>query len=305
MQQQHVAEEQIGPARRQLLISVRWQVKLGRWARQTVAHVLVLALSFVFALPLLWMVSSSLKTDAQTYHIPPIWIPNPMRWRNYPEALSLFPFGRYLLNTMKIAIPSMAGVLVSSATAAYGFSRIRWRGREVFFFICLATMMLPFQVRMIPLFITFKSLGWINTFLPLIVPVLFGDAYFIFMLRQFFLTIPSELSDAARVDGCSELGIFLRIILPLAKPALAVVGLFQFMWAWNDYLAPLVYINDQNNFTIALALQLLRTSTQAVTRLAWPYLMAASTATLLPVLLIFFFTQRTFVEGISLTGIKG
>jgi len=228
-----------------------------------------------------------------------------MRFQNYPEVLTSLPFAHYLLNTMKIAVPTVIGVLVSSALAAYGFSRIRWRGREAFFYICLATMMLPFQVRMIPLFITFKSLGWINTFLPLIVPALFGDAYFIFMLRQFFMTIPAELSDAARVDGCSELGIFLRIILPLAKPALAVVGLFQFMWAWNDYLEPLIYINNQNNFTIALALQLLQGSAQAVSRLVWPYLMAASTATILPILLLFFFTQRTFVEGISLAGIKG
>jgi len=279
--------------------------KLARRVGRAIHYLVVVALSFLFALPFIWMLSSSLKDDAQTYHVPPIWIPIPMRFQNYPEVLTSLPFAHYLLNTMKIAVPTVIGVLVSSALAAYGFSRIRWRGREAFFYICLATMMLPFQVRMIPLFITFKSLGWINTFLPLIVPALFGDAYFIFMLRQFFMTIPAELSDAARVDGCSELGIFLRIILPLAKPALAVVGLFQFMWAWNDYLEPLIYINNQNNFTIALALQLLQGSAQAVSRLVWPYLMAASTATILPILLLFFFTQRTFVEGISLTGIKG
>jgi ABC-type glycerol-3-phosphate transport system permease component len=206
---------------------------------------------------------------------------------------------------MRIAVPNIIGSLVASTTAAYGFSRIRWTGRDAFFFICLASMMLPFQVRMIPLFITFKFLGWIDTFLPLIVPVFFGDAYFIFMLRQFFMTIPQELADAARVDGCSELDIFLRIILPLAKPALAVVALFQFMWSWNDYLGPLIYLNDQSKFTIALALQLLQSSTQAVTPLAWPYLMAASTTTVIPILVIFFFAQRTFIEGISVTGIKG
>ena len=287
--------------RRRARKQVNWARVLGRAAR----YLLVVALALLFALPFIWMLSSSLKNDAQTYHVPPIWIPIPVRWQNYPEVLTKLDFARYFFNTMKIALPTMAGVLVSSAAAAYGFSRIRWRGRDAFFYICLATMMLPFQVRMIPLFITFKSFGWINTFWPLIVPPLFGDAYFIFMLRQFFLTIPAELSEAARVDGCSEFGILWRIILPLAKPALAVVGLFQFMWAWNDYIEPLIYINDQKNFTIALALQLLQGSTQAVSKLVWPYLMAASTATLLPILIIFFFTQRTFVEGISITGIKG
>ena len=156
---------------------------------------------------------------------------------------------------------------------------------------------------MIPLFLTFKTIGWINTYLPLVVPTFFGDAYFIFMLRQFFLTIPQELSDAARVDGCAELGIFLRIIVPLSKPALAVVGLFQFMWAWNDYLGPLIYLNEEAKYTIALGLQQFRSTFSY--QLVWPYLMAASTSTIIPIILLFFFTQRTFVEGITVTGIKG
>jgi multiple sugar transport system permease protein len=282
-----------------------WQTRLGRWLKRGSLYLLLLALSLLFMLPFLWMISTSLKDDPQTYHIPPIWIPNPMRLQNYPEALTTLPFGRYFLNTLVIIIPSCVGVLAASTLAAYGFARIRWRGREAFFFICLATMMLPFQVQMIPLFVTFKQLGWINTYLPLIVPAFFGNAYFIFLLRQFFLTIPQELSDAARVDGCSELGIFVRIILPLARPALAVVVLFQFIWIWNDYLGPLIYLHDRAKFPIALALQLLRSSAQSVTRLVWPYLMAASTAAILPVLLLFFFTQRTFVEGISITGMKG
>jgi len=285
--------------------AVRRRRGVVRTAGKLALTLFVFALSVIFFLPFVWMVSTSLKTDPQVYHVPPLWIPSPVRWANYPEAMTYVPFGLYLNNTLKYCIGSTVGVALSSAFVAYGFSRVQWKGRNTLFYIVLGTMMLPFQVRMIPLFITFKSLGWINTFLPLIVPALFGDAYFIFMLRQFFMTIPSELSDAARVDGCSELGIFLRIILPLAKPALAVVGLFQFMWAWNDYLEPLIYINNQNNFTIALALQLLQGSAQAVSRLVWPYLMAASTATILPILLLFFFTQRTFVEGISLTGIKG
>jgi len=278
--------------------------KLSYWIRRIGLYILLLFFSFLFALPFFWLISTSLKTDPQTYHIPPIWIPNPVRWRNYPEALSFYPFGRYFLNTLQIAIPSAIGVTASSALAAYGFSRIRWRARDPLFFICVSTLMLPFQVRMIPLYITFKSMGWLNTFLPLIVPRFFGGPYYIFMLRQFFLTIPQELSDAARVDGCSELGIFWRIILPLARPALAVVGLFEIMRAWNDYLGPLIYINDQTRFTIALGLQQFRTGFTAE-RLIWPYLMAASTAVILPILILFFFTQRTFIEGITVTGIKG
>ena len=285
--------------------TAHWQHRLGPVLGRGFLYVLLLTLSLLFMLPFLWMVSTSLKDDPQTYHIPPIWIPNPMRWQNYPEALTALPFGRYFGNTMLIIVPSCVGVLVASTLTAYGFARIRWRGRDAFFFICMATMMLPFQVQMIPLFITFKQLGWINTYLPLIVPAFFGNAYFIFLLRQFFLTIPQELSDAARVDGCSELGIFMRIILPLAQPALAVVVLFQFIWIWNDYLGPLIYLHDRETFPIALALQLLRSSAQSVTRLVWPYLMAASTTAILPVLLLFFFTQRTFVEGISVTGMKG
>jgi len=267
-------------------------------------YLLLLFFSLLFALPFFWLLSTSLKDDPQTYHVPPIWIPNPVRWRNYPEALTFYPFGHYVLNTLQIAVLSAVGVVTSSALTAYGFSRIRWRARDTLFFICVATLMLPFQVRMIPLYITFKTIGWLNTFLPLIVPRFFGGPYYIFMLRQFFLTIPQELSDAARVDGCSELGILWRIILPLARPALAVVALFEVMSAWNNYIGPLIYINDRTKFTVALGLQQFRSGFTAE-RLLWPYLMAASTAVILPILFLFFFTQRTFIEGITVTGIKG
>jgi len=254
-------------------------------------------------LPLLWMISTSLKTDPQVYHVPPIWIPNPVRFKNYPEVLIQRPFGRYFLNTMQYAVPTVVGVLVSSALVAYGFSRVRWWGRDALFFICLSTMMVPFQVVMIPLYITFKDFGWLNSYKPLVIPAFFGNAYYIFLLRQFFLTIPQELSDAARVDGCSHPGIFWRIILPLSKPALAVVGLFQFMGAWNNYLGPLIYLNREELFPLALGLQQLRASFQE--KLVWPYMMAASASVIFPVILIFFLTQRTFVEGITVTGIKG
>lgn len=269
-------------------------------------YALLVVLSLLFLLPFIWMISTSLKTDPQVYRVPPVWIPKPVRWLNYPEALTSLPFLSYFLNTMKIALPATIGTLISSALTAYGFSRIRWPERDALFYVCVATMMIPFQVQMIPLFVTFKQLGWINTYWPLIVPTFFASPFSVFMLRQFFLTIPQELSDAARIDGCSELGIFMRIILPLAKPALAVVALFTFMWAWSDYLGPLIYVNQTSKFTVALGLQLLRATFHSANQtLVWPYLMAASTTAILPVLFLFFFAQRTFIEGISLTGIKG
>jgi ABC-type glycerol-3-phosphate transport system permease component len=212
-------------------------------------------------------------------------------------------FDLYFLNTMRYAVPSVVGVLLSSILVAYSFSRMRWWGRDVFFFICICTMMVPFQVVMVPLYITFKNFGWLNSFKPLVIPAFFGNAYYIFLLRQFFMTIPQELSDSARVDGCSELGILFRIILPLSKPVLAVVALFQFMGAWNDYLGPLIYLSRESLFPLALGLQQLRASFQE--KLVWPYMMAASTAVVAPVIVIFFVTQRSLVEGITLTGMKG
>ena len=272
--------------------------------RRALFYVLMVVLALTFAGPLLWMLSTSFKTDPQVYSVPPIWIPNPVRLVNYPEALSSRPFGVYTYNTMRYALGAVVGALLSNTLVAYGFARIRWPGRDVFFIICLATMMIPFQVRMIPLYLTFKNLGWLNTYLPLIVPTFLAvNAYYTFLLRQFFLTIPSELSDAARVDGCTELGILIRIILPLAKPALAVIGLLQFMFAWDNYIGPLIYLNAESLYPIALGLQQFRTMFQE--KLMWPYMMAASTATVAPVIILYFFVQRTFVEGISITGLKG
>ncbi len=281
------------------------EVLVRRILGQIGLYIVLLVLSFAFVLPFLWMLSSALKDDPQTYHVPPIWIPNPALWSNFPEALTAHPFGLYFLNTLRIAIPSTIGTVISCALVAYGFSRFRWRLREPLFYICLATMMIPYQVVMIPLFITFKYLGWINTFKPLVVPAFFGSPYFIFLLRQFFMTIPQDLSDAAKIDGCNELRTMWSVILPLARPALAVVALFTVMGAWNDYLGPLIYINDPKKFPIALGLQTMRVTITSVKRsLAWPYLMAASTATILPILVLYFFTQRTFIEGIAITGIK-
>jgi multiple sugar transport system permease protein len=277
--------------------------RVSRFLIRLVLYLVIAILSLTFALPLLWMVSTSLKTDPQVYRVPPIWIPNPMRFQNYADVWTRRPFGLWFVNTMKYCIPSTIGVLLSSVLVSYSFSRIRWWGRDILFFICIATMMIPFQVQMIPLYIIFRKLQWINSYKPLVIPTFFGNAYYIFLLRQFFMTIPQDLSDASRVDGCSEMGILLRIILPLSKPALAVVALFQFMGAWNNYLGPLIYINQETLFPLSLGLQSMRSSFQEA--LVWPYLMAASTLIVAPMIITFFLTQRTFVEGITLTGVKG
>ncbi len=275
----------------------------GMLISKIITYVLLVGLSLMFLMPFLWMVSTSLKDTPQTYHVPPIWIPIPARFSNYPEAMAAQPFDLFFKNTIMYAGLATVGTVLSAALVAYGFARIRWKGREVFFFITICTLMIPFQVRLIPLYLIFRDLHWLNSYKPLIVPAFFGNAYSIFLLRQFFMSLPIELSDAARIDGAGELSIFARIILPLAKPALAVVGLFAFIGAWNDYLGPLIYLNEPDKFPISLGLQ--QFMGQFVEKLAWPYLMAASTVTILPIIILFFFAQRTFIEGIAISGIKG
>ncbi len=238
-------------------------------------------------------------------------------WRNYDGAIRYTGYhefsvlGRgfrvpmfvvYLYNTLVVAVLGVIGVVFSSALVAYGFARIEWPGRDTCFLITLATMMIPFAVTMIPLYAVFRALGWIGTLKPLWVPAFFGGAFNIFLLRQFFRTIPKDLSDAARIDGCSEFGIFWRIILPLSKPALAVVALFHFMFAWRDFMAPLIFLTKQETYTLSLGLHFYQSQHGGS---EWHYLMAAATLMILPVIVLFFFTQRTFIQGISTTGMKG
>jgi ABC-type glycerol-3-phosphate transport system permease component len=273
-----------------------------------VKYAVLLVLGATYLLPFYWMVSSAIKNQSQVYTIPPVWLPLPGQWINFVDAWKLYPFDLYLFNTIfKYAIPVCLGTILSSAIVAYGFGRLRWTGRNIFFAICISTMMVPFQVTMVPLFIIFRKLGWINTFLPLDFPAFFGNPYFIFMLRQFFRTIPEEFSDAARIDGATEFDILFRLILPLSRPALTVVGLFAFMGAWNDYLGPLIYLNKPETYTLSIGLQSMSASMSGIgnNKLAYPYLMAVSAIITLPILILFFFAQRTFIEGITLTGLKG
>lgn len=284
------------------------QVRLQGAAVALAKYGILIPLTISFAFPLYWMVSSALKIDPQVYTIPPILLPIPIHPRNFIEGWQVLPFTRYAFNSIVLyTVPAVLFTVLSSTIVAYGFSRIRWPGRDTLFWFVVMTMMLPWAVTMVPLFITFKWLGWLDTYRPLVVPALFGHPYIIFLLRQFFMTLPEELSDAARIDGTSEFGILFRIILPLTKPALAVVALFRFIWAWNDYLGPLIYLRDETRYPLALGIEQLRQRANDIGNFSngIPYLMAVSTIVALPIIATFFLAQRTFIEGISLTGLKG
>lgn len=265
--------------------------------------IVIVALAAVaFLAPFASMLSTSLKPLNETMALPPRWLPSHVQWQNYPNAIhAMGYFWRYTWNTLFLCLMTVIGTVISSALAAYGFSRIEWRGRDKVFLVLLATMMIPFPVIMVPVYTLFKSLGWIGTTRPLWVPSFFASGFNVFLLRQFFLTLPKDMSEAARIDGCNELQIFLRIILPLSKPALLVVAIFQFMATWNDFLGPLIFLSDQKDFTLALGLQSFQ-SQQGGT--PWHLLMAASTLVVLPVIVLFFLAQRSFVEGIATTGAK-
>lgn len=269
--------------------------------RHVLVYVLLVSISALFLLPLFWMISSALKPNYQVMAFPPVWIPNPPKWSNFREALTYVPFGRFSINTVIIALGTIVGTVLSCTVVAYGFARLRAPGKNALFVVLLATMMLPYPVTMIPLYVEFNTVGWVNTFLPLIVPAFFGVPFYIFLLRQFFMGIPTEFEDAARIDGANTLQILWHVILPMSKPALATVAILTFQSTWNDFLPPLIYLHDQSKYTISLGLNFFR-STYTIN---WAYLMAASLVTMLPVVLLFFFAQRLFIQGITLTGIKG
>ena len=284
----------------------RPKIRSKKW----MVHLVLFVVCATAILPFLWMLSTSLKTADQSQAYPPEWWPRPFQWSNYADLFHLakFNFLLWTRNTLIIEVLSVTGTTLSSAIVAYGFAKVQFKGRGVFFAMMLATMMIPFPVTMVSLFSMYRWLGdhtpfaWLGTFKPLWVPAWFGSAFNISLLRQFFLTIPDELSEAARIDGCSELGIFFRVILPLSRPALTVVALFAFMGTWNDFLGPLIYLQRPEQFTLALGLQNLQSQHGGT---PWHTLMAASTLVIMPVLLLFFIAQKTFIEGIATTGMKG
>ncbi len=275
-----------------------WERRL--WKGMILAILVVGA--FIMSLPFVWLVSSSFKLEEKIFVFPPEWIPNPFRPQNYVDALLYKPFGLYFFNTMRIVTLNLVAILLSASFCGYGFARIRFPGRDFWFALVLATLMIPYFVLMVPQFIMFSRMGWVDTIYPLTIPFFFGGGAFnIFLFRQFFRSLPEELADAGRIDGCTEFGIYWRIMMPLCKPALATVAVFTFLSAWNDYIGPLLYLRSDYNFTVAIGLATFR----GVMRTEWNLLMAASTAMILPVILLFFFAQRYFVDGLVLSGLKG
>lgn len=267
------------------------------------AAFVILALGAITMLiPFYWMLITSLKDAGSIFLYPPQWLPSPIRWANYAEAMTVLPFGQWYANTVIVTVASTVGQVLAATLVGYAFARLRAPGRDVLFLVLVCTMLLPEQVTMVPVFLIFKQLGWIDTWLPLIVPSwLGGGAFYIFLCRQFFLSLPLDLDDAARIDGCSMLGILFRIVLPLSKPVLAAVTVFSMVGKWNEFLYPVIYLNSQSKFVLSIGLRLF----QDLDTTSWNWLMAASVVTVLPCLIVFFFAQKLFVQGIATTGLKG
>ncbi|MFN8489110.1 MAG: carbohydrate ABC transporter permease [Caldilineaceae bacterium] len=291
--------------RTQPINTVRWwqSRRFDALLHDLVVYTLLILLSLVFLFPFFWMITSALKPDYKIFLWPPQWIPNPAQWENFREAFAnpLLPFPVFFVNTMIIEIGMIVGRLLSCVLIAYGFARLEAPGKDALFAILLATLMLPGAVTLIPRYILFAKLGWINTFLPLIVPAWFGEAYAIFLMRQFFMSIPRELEEASILDGANTLQIIWSVIVPLSYPVLAVIVILSFRDIWNDFMNPLLYLNEVSKYTVAVGLAYFNGQFDIKMNL----LMAASVVCMLPVVILFFFAQRAFVEGISLTGIKG
>jgi multiple sugar transport system permease protein len=275
-------------------------VRRRRLLAAVAEHSILIALAIAFLAPFVFMVLTALMTDNQTLSSN-LW-PHPFRWRNFGDVFQRAPLWRYTANTMLYAGLSTLGVLVSSIPVAYALSRLRWKGRDAVFLLVLASMMLPAQVTAVPLYVMFSRLHLVGTLWPLIVPNWFGDAFSIFLLRQFFLTIPEEYADAARVDGCGELRILLTVVLRLAEPAIAAVALFAFLYAWNDFFNPLLYTSENSaHWTLSVALSQFHTQYQV----QWNLTLMATLLFMAPVIVVFFLAQKAFVEGVTLTGVKG
>ncbi|MEU5835924.1 carbohydrate ABC transporter permease [Streptomyces diacarni] len=279
---------------------LRGRGRRRRWLESVAERSLLIALAFIVLMPFVLILLTSLMTNAQTLS-PHLW-PEDFQWHNFTDVFARIPLARYAANTFLYAGLGTVGTLLSSVPAAYAMAKLRWRGRHVWLLLTVAVMMLPAQVTLVPLYSMWASLGLVGTLAPLIVPFFFGHAFSIFLLRQFFLTIPQEYLEAARIDGCGELRTLLRVVLPLTRPALAAVAVFQFTFCWNDFMGPLLYVgNNDSNWTIPVGLAQFRSTYQV----EWNMTMAASLLAAVPVVVLFFFAQKTFVRGIALTGVKG
>ena len=272
--------------------------KIGRIA----SYLLLVVGAAVVSVPFLWTVGTALKSPAQVYLMPPKWIPDPFVWANFARAWTVLPFMTFLRNTVFITGMCLIGQLISASLVAYGFARFKFTGRNTLFYVLLGTMMLPHQVTMIPTFLIWRSFRLVDTFWPLIIPAYFGGgAFTVFLLRQFFMTIPRDLDEAAMMDGCSYFGIWWRIILPLSKPALTTVVIFSFIHHWDDFMGPLIYLHSMDKYTVSIGLRMF----QSIYGSFPHYMLAASNIALIPILILFFIAQKYFVQGIVLTGMKG
>jgi multiple sugar transport system permease protein len=269
--------------------------------RVVILYVLMVLVGITFLFPFVWMLSTSLKVGDQVFAQPPVWIPHPFDFGNYVTAMTAVPTFRYFLNSIIITIIPMVATVASSALVAFAFARLEWPGRTALFAVLLSTMMLPSQVTMIPLFVMFHKLGWVNTFKPMVIPSFFGNAFYIFLLRQFFMGIPKEMDEAAIMDGATPPIIWWRIILPLAGPVLAAVAVFSFIGGWNAFMEPLIYLQSADKWPLALGLIAFRQRNVTY----WEEIMAYSLIVMLPCLIVFFFSQRYFIQGITLSGLKG
>ena len=277
----------------------QWEGQLKRAA----IYLALVAGAVIVFIPFAWTLSTALKAPDRLAEFPPRWIPDPIVWGNFVEAVTIKPFGRWFLNTLFVVGMATTGTVVSASLVAFSFARLRWPGRNALFLVLLATMMLPDQVTLIPTFVLFRQLGWVNTFLPLIAPPFFArNAFFVFLLRQFFMTIPLDLDDAARMDGASYFQIYRHIILPMSKAALAVAAIMFSQFKWKEFLAPLIYLNNQEMFTVSLGL---RTFIGESWGTEWHLMMAANIIFMIPLIFIFFFAQKYFIQGVVITGVKG
>lgn len=274
------------------------KTSVNRQTKKILSYVLMTVIGIILIIPLLWMVFTSLKPMEEIVRYPPTFFPEKIVWENYLDTIAAFPFWRYARNTLFITVLVVIGNVLSNSFIAYGFAKLDFPGKKLMFALVLSTMMIPEFVTMIPQYVLFSKIGWVGTYLPLIVPSFFGNAFNIFLMRQFYLSINNELIEAAEIDGANHLYIWSHLMLPLTKPALITIAINSFNAAWNDFLGPLLYIQDQEKYTLQIGLQVFQN--QATTQ--WNYLMAGATLVLIPTILLFFFAQRYFIEGMDLTG---
>ena len=274
------------------------KTSVNRQTKKILSYVLMTVIGIILIIPLLWMVFTSLKPMEEIVRYPPTFFPEKIVWENYLDTIAAFPFWRYARNTLFITVLVVIGNVLSNSFIAYGFAKLDFPGKKLMFALVLSTMMIPGFVTMIPQYVLFSKIGWVGTYLPLIVPSFFGNAFNIFLMRQFYLSINNELIEAAEIDGANHLYIWSHLMLPLTKPALITIAINSFNAAWNDFLGPLLYIQDQEKYTLQIGLQVFQN--QATTQ--WNYLMAGATLVLIPTILLVFFAQRYFIEGMDLTG---